>query len=189
MAHLSVTCPSACTRNYWRSESRSVCSEATTRGRSTRVTPDQRESVMSEKPVLQPGPDHPITVVANPNRVVVSVGGRVVANTDHALVLQESTYPAVQYIPMSDVDQTLLERTENASYCPYKGDASYYSITAGGERSVNASLGLRIAVPGRGRHQGPRGLLPGPGRRHRRADLCLIRAPVTCRRGVHPVRR
>ncbi len=93
---------------------------------------------MSEKSVLQPGPDHPITVVANPNRVVVSVGGRVVANTEHALVLQESTYPAVQYIPMSDVDQTLLERTDNASYCPYKGDASYYSITAGGERSVNA---------------------------------------------------
>jgi uncharacterized protein (DUF427 family) len=93
---------------------------------------------MSEKPVLQPGPDHPITVTANPNRVVVSVGGRVVANSDRALILQESTYPAVQYIPIADVDQTLLERTDNASYCPYKGDASYYSITSGGERSVNA---------------------------------------------------
>jgi uncharacterized protein (DUF427 family) len=93
---------------------------------------------MSEKPVLQPGPDHPITLTANPNRVVVSVGGRVVANSDRALILQESTYPAVQYIPIADVDQTLLERTDNASYCPYKGDASYYSITSGGERSVNA---------------------------------------------------
>jgi uncharacterized protein (DUF427 family) len=93
---------------------------------------------MSEKPVLQPGPDHPITVTANPNRVVVSVGGRVVANSHRALILQESTYPAVQYLPIADVDQTLLERTDNASYCPYKGDASYYSITSGGERSVNA---------------------------------------------------
>ncbi len=93
---------------------------------------------MSEKPVLQPGPDHPISVVANPHRVVVSVGGRVVANSERSLVLQESTYPAVQYIPMADVDQTLLERTDNSSYCPYKGDASYYSITSGGDRSVDA---------------------------------------------------
>ena len=93
---------------------------------------------MSDKPVLQPGPDHPITVVANPNRVIVSVGGRVVANSRKALVLQESTYPAVQYIPMADVDQSLLEKTDNSSYCPYKGEASYYSVTSGGEKSVNA---------------------------------------------------
>ena len=93
---------------------------------------------MADKIVLQPGPDHPITVVANPNRVVVSVAGRVVANTERALVLQESTYPAVQYIPLADVDQTLLQRTENSTYCPFKGDASYYSITVGGERSVDA---------------------------------------------------
>ena len=93
---------------------------------------------MAEKTVLQPGPDHPITVVANPHRVVVSVAGRVVANTEHALVLQESTYPAVQYIPLADVDQSLLQRTDTSSYCPYKGDASYYSITLGGERSVDA---------------------------------------------------
>ena len=93
---------------------------------------------MADKIVLQPGPDHPITVMANPNRVVVSVAGRVVANTERALVLQESTYPAVQYIPLADVDQTLLERTDNSTYCPFKGDASYYSITVGGERSVDA---------------------------------------------------
>jgi uncharacterized protein (DUF427 family) len=93
---------------------------------------------MADKVVLQPGPDHPITVVANPNRVVVSVAGRVVANSDRALVLQESTYPAVQYIPLADVNQSLLRRTDNSSYCPFKGDASYYSITVGGERSVDA---------------------------------------------------
>ncbi len=93
---------------------------------------------MSDKPVLQPGPDHPITLVANPNRVIVSVAGRVVANSNSALVLQEAAYPAVQYLPMADVDQTLLQRTDNSTYCPYKGDASYYSITVGGERSVDA---------------------------------------------------
>jgi len=93
---------------------------------------------MDEKPILLPGPDHPITVVANPNRVVVSVAGAVVADTNRALVLQESRYPAVQYIPMADVDRTMLEPSDNSSYCPYKGEASYFSIPVGGERSVDA---------------------------------------------------
>ena len=61
-----------------------------------------------------------------------------VADSRRALTLRESTYPPVRYIPMDDVDQTLLERTETTTYCPYKGDASYYSIPEGGERSVDA---------------------------------------------------
>jgi len=93
---------------------------------------------MTTKPVLQPGPSHPITVTANPARVVVTVAGAVVADTRRALVLQEATYPGVQYVPLADVDVSLLERTEHSSYCPYKGDASYYSIPVGGERSTNA---------------------------------------------------
>jgi uncharacterized protein (DUF427 family) len=93
---------------------------------------------MADKPVLQPGPDHPITVTPNPARIVVTVAGKVVADTRRALTLQESTYPAVQYIPIDDVDRSLLERTDTASYCPFKGDASYYSIPVGGERSVDA---------------------------------------------------
>lgn len=75
-----------------------------------------------------PGPDHPITVGKNPDRVVVKVGERVVADTRDALSLQEASYPAVQYIPRKDVDFTLLERTEHHTYCPYKGEASYYTI-------------------------------------------------------------
>ena len=93
---------------------------------------------MTEKRVLQPGPDHPITVTPNPGRVVVKVAGQVVADTTRALTLQEASYPAVQYIPRADVDMALLQRTDHASYCPYKGDASYFSIPAGGARSVNA---------------------------------------------------
>jgi uncharacterized protein (DUF427 family) len=93
---------------------------------------------MADKPVLQPGPDHPITVTPNPARIVVTVAGKVVADTRRALTLQESTYPAVQYIPLDDVDRSLLERTGTATYCPFKGDASYYSIPVGGERSVDA---------------------------------------------------
>ncbi|WP_433364761.1 DUF427 domain-containing protein [Streptosporangium sp. CA-115845] len=93
---------------------------------------------MTEKPVLQPGPDHPITIEANPARIVVSVGGRVVADSRRALTLREAAYPPVQYIPIADVDRSLLERTGTATYCPYKGDASYYTITVDGKRSVDA---------------------------------------------------
>lgn len=85
-----------------------------------------------------PGPDHPITIEPNPRRIVVSIAGRVVADTRDALMLQEATYPPVAYIPLKDVDQSLLERTSHATYCPYKGECSYYSIPIGGERSVNA---------------------------------------------------
>lgn len=93
---------------------------------------------MSDKPIKIPGPDHPITTERNPARVVVTLGGRVIADTRDALALREATYPAVQYIPREDVDMSLLERTDHSSHCPYKGDASYFSIPLGGERSRNA---------------------------------------------------
>jgi len=93
---------------------------------------------MADKPVLIPGPDHPITIEPNPKRVVVTVGGRVIADSRDALTLREATYPGVSYVPRKDVDMTLLQRTEHSTYCPYKGDCAYYSIPAGGERSANA---------------------------------------------------
>jgi uncharacterized protein (DUF427 family) len=85
-----------------------------------------------------PGPDHPITVAKNPDRVVVRAGDQVIADTRDALSLQEASYPAVQYIPRDDVDLTLLERTDHHTYCPYKGDASYYSVLPAGPAGVNA---------------------------------------------------
>jgi len=93
---------------------------------------------MAERPVLYPGPDHPITVTPTEGRVVVKAGGKVVADTTAALTLQESTYPAVQYVPLADVDRSLLSPTATTSYCPYKGDASYYSIPAAGDKAVDA---------------------------------------------------
>ncbi|MER7008033.1 DUF427 domain-containing protein [Dactylosporangium sp. NPDC000555] len=80
------------------------------------------------RPQLIPGPDHPITVEPASVRVVVRAGEHVVADTTDALALQESTYPVVYYVPPADVDQSLLRRTEHGTYCPYKGDASYYSV-------------------------------------------------------------
>ena len=93
---------------------------------------------MTSKAARIPGPDHPITIEDSPRRIVVSVGGRVVADTRAALTLREASYPAVHYVPREDVGMSLLERTEHRTYCPYKGDCAYYSIPSGGERSVNA---------------------------------------------------
>ncbi|MGH3579710.1 MAG: DUF427 domain-containing protein [Mycobacterium sp.] len=92
---------------------------------------------MTSRPVLEPTTEHPITITPTEARVVVRVNGEVVADTQAALQLQESTYPAVQYIPLGDVIQTLLTRTETSTYCPFKGDASYYSVTTAGGDTVD----------------------------------------------------
>jgi uncharacterized protein (DUF427 family) len=92
----------------------------------------------AQKTIKVPGPDHPISIERNPNRIVVTVASQVVADTRDALTLREAGYPAVHYIPRKDVDMALLERTEHATYCPYKGDCSYFSVPRGGDRSRNA---------------------------------------------------
>lgn len=93
---------------------------------------------MQGKTVKFPGPDHPIDITPLDGHVVVTAGGRVIADSRRVLTLKEATYPAVHYIPREDADMSLLSRTTHATYCPYKGDASYYSIPAAGERGNNA---------------------------------------------------
>lgn len=87
---------------------------------------------MTEHTVLQPTAEHPITVTPTGGHVVVRVNGEVVAETDAALTLQESTYPAVQYVPLADVSPSALTRSDTTTYCPYKGEANYYHLTAAG---------------------------------------------------------
>jgi uncharacterized protein (DUF427 family) len=96
------------------------------------------EITMQAKTIKIPGPDHPITIQPNAKRIVVKAAGKVIADTLEALTLQEASYPAVHYIPRKDVNMSLLKRTDHATYCPYKGDCAYFSIPAGGEKSVNA---------------------------------------------------
>lgn len=94
---------------------------------------------MSNRPVLEPTAEHPITIEPTKGRVRVRVNGEIVADTDAALQLQESTYAAVQYIPMGDVVQDVLTRTDTSTYCPFKGEASYYSVsTASGDTVEDA---------------------------------------------------
>jgi uncharacterized protein (DUF427 family) len=94
--------------------------------------------LMNTRPEKIPGPDHPISISGNERRVVIKVAGQLIADTRAALRLQEASYPAVLYIPRADVDMSKLQRTEHTTYCPYKGDCSYFSIPSGGARSVNA---------------------------------------------------
>jgi len=93
---------------------------------------------MMERRIKIPGPGHPITIEPNGNRVIVTVGGRVIADTRRTVTLREAKYPPVHYIPREDIDMAALARSATQTHCPYKGDASYFSVPAGGERSTDA---------------------------------------------------
>ncbi|QFU17800.1 DUF427 domain-containing protein [Microvirga thermotolerans] len=86
-----------------------------------------------------PGPDHPIAIARNPHRIRVVLGGFIVAETTEALTLREAMLSPVHYIPRRDVQMDLLEPTERRSHCPYKGDASYFTVMAGGLVRENAA--------------------------------------------------
>lgn len=86
---------------------------------------------MSGKPIKIPGPDHPITIAPFEGKVVIRAGGKVIAETTRALALKEASYPEVFYIPRSDADMAALTPTDHETYCPYKGDASYFSLPTG----------------------------------------------------------
>jgi uncharacterized protein (DUF427 family) len=85
-----------------------------------------------------PGPDHPITLSRDGRRVRVRFAGRIVADTTRALTLREAHYPPVHYIPRADMDMSALTRTAHSTHCPYKGDASYFTIAADGRTAENA---------------------------------------------------
>ena len=86
----------------------------------------------------EPGPDHPITVTPAQRRVKVTLAGRTVADSARALALEEASYPVVYYIPREDAEMSLLERSSHTSHCPYKGDATYFSLVVDGRRAENA---------------------------------------------------
>ena len=94
---------------------------------------------MIAKPVMVPGPDHPISIEATDGRVVVKAAGQIIADTTAAVTLREADYPPVYYIPRADIDMRRLERTKHVTYCPYKGKCNYFSIPGGGERATNAA--------------------------------------------------
>ena len=111
------------------------------------------------RPVLQPTKEHPITITPTEAKVVVRVGDEVVAESTSALTLQESNYPAVQYMPIADVSAGL-SPTATATYCPYKGDASYYTLATADGEITDAIWTYSDALSGRRGDRRARGLLP-----------------------------
>jgi len=85
-----------------------------------------------------PSADPHITIEPNPNRVIVRLGGAIIADSTRALVMRAPGTPDVQYIPPDDVDLASLVRTSHVTHCPYKGDASYWSIRSGSRTAENA---------------------------------------------------
>ncbi len=104
--------------------------------------------LQQQDPVLAGTADHPITIAAVPRRVRVTFAGHVVADTTRALSLTEASYPPVMYIPPQDVDFTALERTDRKTRCPYKGEASYYSIHTDGRNAQNAAWSYEQPLEG-----------------------------------------
>lgn len=94
-----------------------------------------------------PGPDHPISITTNPRRVRVEVGGHVIANTAAALTLQEASYPAVQYIPRADIEMGFFGKTAHSTHCPYKGDASYYTLSIDSQILDNVAWSYETPFP------------------------------------------
>jgi uncharacterized protein (DUF427 family) len=93
---------------------------------------------MSELKMKVPGPDHPITIEPSALHVVVRVSGREIANSKQALTLREANYPPVIYVPASEMNMAELTRADHTTYCPYKGQCSYYDIASGGEKAKRA---------------------------------------------------
>lgn len=95
---------------------------------------------MSHPEIKEPSAGHPITIEPTKGRVQVRVNGELVADTTAALELREATLPAVQYIPIGDVVFDRLSRTETSTHCPFKGDASYYSVTTSAGEAVEDAI-------------------------------------------------
>jgi uncharacterized protein (DUF427 family) len=79
--------------------------------------------------------------------VTVMAEGQVVADTRAAFRLTEAAYPPVLYIPRADVNMMLLERSDHHSYCPYKGECSYFSIPLAGARGRDAVWSYEAPYP------------------------------------------
>jgi uncharacterized protein (DUF427 family) len=94
-----------------------------------------------------PDETHPISLAAAPGGVRVLFAGREIANSDDVLVLQEADYPPAYYFPRNDVRMSLLRRTDKSTHCPYKGQASYFTICKDGRVAEDAAWSYETPHP------------------------------------------
>ena len=94
-----------------------------------------------------PGPDHPITLEASPRRVRAKFEGHVIADTDDALILREASYPPVYYFPKDQIEMGFFGGTDHSTHCPYKGDASYWTLTMDGDVAENVAWSYEDPFP------------------------------------------
>jgi uncharacterized protein (DUF427 family) len=94
-----------------------------------------------------PGPDHPITLTPAAKRWRAKHAGHVIADSDAAIILQEADYPPVVYFPRADVDMAYMSRTDRSTHCPYKGDASYFTVLMDGHFAENAVWTYELPYP------------------------------------------
>ncbi len=94
-----------------------------------------------------PGPDHPITITPEPRRVRVTLAGTVIAETRHALRLEEARYPPVYYVPRSDIRSENFAPSAHSSHCPYKGDARYFHLVVDGTHRPDAVWSYEAPYP------------------------------------------
>jgi|SRR5438552_7301332 len=91
---------------------------------------------MNPAPGFKKRPDYRLVAKPAGSRVQVTLNGEVIADSRDAIRLEEGTYPAVYYLPRSDVKMDRLVRSNHRTHCPFKGDASYYSFKDGAENAV-----------------------------------------------------
>lgn len=96
------------------------------------------DQIANPAPGFQRNPDKVITIEPYAGTVIVRAGDTVIASSANAKVLTEAPYPAAFYIPFTDIDFGRLESTDHSTHCPYKGDASYWSVLPAGETGQNA---------------------------------------------------
>lgn len=88
---------------------------------------------MSAAPGYENHPDYQVEIVPTQRHIRVLLGGTVIADSTHAVELLETQHQPVFYLPWSDLDSSVLTRTDTDTYCPFKGHASYWSVTGAGE--------------------------------------------------------
>jgi uncharacterized protein (DUF427 family) len=83
-----------------------------------------------------------------PRRIRATFAGETVVDSRHAKLLHEQFHLPVHYFPEAEVRMDLLEPTDHATHCPYKGEASYWSVRVGDQVSENAAWGYRDPIDG-----------------------------------------